>query len=53
VDVHFFPVDGKNEPKKILKKLSPASARHAIKGTRRFFPATPLHRTNPYPLLNV
>jgi hypothetical protein len=35
--VHFFPIDGKNEPKKILKKLSPASARQAINARGHFF----------------
>jgi len=45
VDDHFFPVDGKNDPKKILKKLSPAFARHALNARGHFFrpplPITP------------
>jgi len=38
-NIHFFPIDGKNEPKKISKKLSPAYARQAINARGDFFRA--------------
>jgi hypothetical protein len=48
VDVHFFPVDGKNEPKKISKKLSPAFALRAINARGDFF--RPPRSNAPVPL---